>query len=229
MNDIFAIINPIKFFAPKRCESCSAAVIVAHPDDETLWAGGKILSHPKWNWFILSLCRGSDADRAPKFFRALNSLNALGNLANLNDDPEQPPIQQHEMEKAIIRGLPDKHFDLILTHGPQGEYTRHRRHEEVSAAVMSLWQSGRLSTQSMMMFAYEDGNRAYLPRPRKDAHLTQQLSRRLWKAKYEIITKVYEFSPDSWEARTTPREEAFWMFDDPISLAKRFNMEGVVT
>ena len=36
------------------------AVIVAHPCDETLWAGGTILSQPAWNWFIATLCRASD-------------------------------------------------------------------------------------------------------------------------------------------------------------------------
>ena len=41
----------------------AVAVIVAHPDDETLWAGGTILSHPSWQWFIVCLCRGSDKDR----------------------------------------------------------------------------------------------------------------------------------------------------------------------
>ena len=25
-------------------------MIVAHPDDETLWAGGTILKHPEWHW-----------------------------------------------------------------------------------------------------------------------------------------------------------------------------------
>ena len=28
------------------------AVIVAHPDDETLWAGGLLLAHPEWTTFI---------------------------------------------------------------------------------------------------------------------------------------------------------------------------------
>jgi LmbE family N-acetylglucosaminyl deacetylase len=26
----------------------SVAIIVAHPDDETLWAGGEILNNPLW-------------------------------------------------------------------------------------------------------------------------------------------------------------------------------------
>jgi hypothetical protein len=28
-----------------------------------------------------------------------------------------------------------------------------------------------------------------------------------------IITKVYGFDPESFEAKTTPREEAFWYFE----------------
>jgi LmbE family N-acetylglucosaminyl deacetylase len=50
-------------------KSKTVAVIVAHPDDETLWAGGTILSHPTWNCFIISLCSGSDPDRNPGFLK----------------------------------------------------------------------------------------------------------------------------------------------------------------
>ena len=37
-----------------------ALVIVAHPDDETIWMGGTILKNKNWKWTILSLCRASD-------------------------------------------------------------------------------------------------------------------------------------------------------------------------
>ena len=39
-------------------------VVSAHPDDETLWAGGLLLSHPEWEPFIVTLCR--DARRAAR-------------------------------------------------------------------------------------------------------------------------------------------------------------------
>ena len=43
----------------KQKTSKKAAVIVAHPDDETLWAGGTIMMGRDYNWQIISLCRGA--------------------------------------------------------------------------------------------------------------------------------------------------------------------------
>jgi hypothetical protein len=34
----------------------------------------------------------------------------------------------------------------------------------------------------------------------------------IWQKKYDIITNIYGFSPESFEAKTTPHEEAFWCF-----------------
>lgn len=207
----------------------SVAVIVAHPDDETLWAGGQILRHPDWNWFILSLCRASDSDRAPKFRRVLTRLGATGDIADLDDGPDLQPLPPGEIEAAIMAKLPATPFDRIVTHGPYGEYTRHRRHEEVSRAVAGLWRDGDLSTHQLRMFAYEDGNRAYLPRPRADAHVVCTLAEPIWQAKYEIITALYGFGPESWEARATPRDEAMWHFDSPMALRQWFHDQGVST
>jgi LmbE family N-acetylglucosaminyl deacetylase len=44
-----------------------AAVVVAHSDDDTLWCGGYILTHPELDWRFVSLCRASDPDRVPNF------------------------------------------------------------------------------------------------------------------------------------------------------------------
>ena len=78
----------------------TVAVIVAHPDDETLWAGGTILNQPAWNWFIVTLCRANDADRAPRFFQALHTLGANGKMSDLDDGPEQKPLSENEIQKT---------------------------------------------------------------------------------------------------------------------------------
>lgn len=186
------------------------AVIVAHPDDETLWAGGTIIDHPEWDWHIFSLCRKRDPDRAPKYFKVLKALHAGGDIADMADGPEQTPLADNEVEQTILHLLPYQDFDLIITHGPQGEYTRHRRHEETSKAVDALWHAGKITAPELWMFAYEDGQRAYFPRPLPHADIYRPLSPETWQKKYGIMTELYGFPADGWEAQTTPKAEAFW-------------------
>lgn len=196
----------------------SAAVIVAHPDDETLWAGGMILSHPNYNWFIASLCRKSDPDRSPKFFRALQTYAARGAMGDLDDGPGQLPLSDAEVQWTLLELLPNIPYDLVLTHSPSGEYTRHRRHEEVSQAVMNLWQAGTISTKELWLFAYEDDGGQRLPKAIETAHHFEMYPEATRQEKYRIITEVYGFSPESWEARATTPSEAFWRFESPTAL-----------
>ena len=189
-----------------------AAVIVAHPDDETLWAGGIILMHPETNWTILTLCRLSDPDRSPKFNKAMKALEAEGIMGDMDDGPEQIPLDCNEVQCAIAELLASNNFDLIVTHGPGGEYTRHRRHEEVGEAVVALLEDEKLFAKEIWRFAYEDGDGKYIPKASQDADLKIKLSSEIWQKKYDIITKVYGFAPESFEAKTAPRTEAFRCF-----------------
>lgn len=193
----------------------SAAVIVAHPDDETLWAGGTILYHPQWEWTVVGLCRASDADRAPKFFKALQFFGAQGILGDMNDGPEQTPLPLSTVEEQVLALLPVQRYDVIITHHPQGEYTRHLRHEEVSRAVLGLWRQGKILADELWVFAYEDGLKSYLPEAVPEATIYHVLEKDIWQKKYELVTNTYGFTTDSWEAATTPTAESFWRFGSP--------------
>jgi LmbE family N-acetylglucosaminyl deacetylase len=190
----------------------SCAVIVAHPDDETLWAGGLMLMHPEVKWTVVTICRKSDADRAPKFFKALEEFGASGYMGDLDDGPEQSALDTGEIQRTIMELLPPGRFEVVITHSSAGEYTRHLRHEETAKAVMRLREAGELVAEQVWSFAYEDGGQKYLPRAEKGADLQIDLPEHIWQKKYDIITKIYGFSEDSFEAKTTPRREAFWRF-----------------
>ena len=190
----------------------NAAVIVAHPDDETLWSGGTILMHPEIRWTIITLCRKSDAERSLRFQEALKYFNATGAMGDLDDGPEQRPLPERKIQQTILSLLPFGKFDLIITHSLWGEYTRHLRHEETAKAVLAMRESGDLSAREIWMFAYEDGGGKYLPRAVRGADQFTKLTDGIWQKKYDIITNIYGFGPESFEAKTTPREESFWYF-----------------
>lgn len=188
------------------------AVIVAHPDDETLWAGGMILMNPGCNWTIICLSRKNDPDRAPKFFEVLTLYGATGAMGTLDDGPEQKPLPQKEIETAIQGLLPPIHYDLIVTHSPAGEYTRHKRHEETGRAVFYLWEQNIIDSSELWFFAYEDHGKTIYPQAIQDADRIIELPEPVLSEKYSIITRTYRFSKDSFEAMTTPEKEAFWCF-----------------
>ncbi|HEY3253253.1 MAG TPA: hypothetical protein VGJ91_04870 [Polyangiaceae bacterium] len=190
------------------CES--VAVFVAHPDDETLWAGGTLLSETNWSPFVCCASRAHDPDRAPKFYRVLERLRARGTMADLDDGPDQTPLTDESVEQALLEYLPSRHFDRIVSHSPLGEYTRHLRHEEVARAVLRLWLRGTLSAEELWLFAYDDEGGSRLPSAIADANIVYELSADVWQRKHRLITEDYGFAEASWEARVTPRTESFF-------------------
>jgi len=212
----------------KKIPQKTVAIIVAHPDDETLWAGGTILNNPSWKCFIVCLCRKNDKDRAPKFYNTLKELNAEGIMGNLNDGPNQTPLKEGEVERDILELLPPTHFDLVISHNPTGEYTKHLRHEEISWAVITLWHKKKIDANELWTFAYEDGNKAYYPRAVETATMYHLLTNEIWLKKYNIITQTYGFSKDGWEAKTTPMAEAFWKFTDSIEAMHWLENKGAL-
>ncbi len=205
------------------------AVIVAHPDDETLWAGGTILGHDDWKVYVVSVCRGNDPDRAPKFNAALKVLRAEGAMGCLDDGVRQTPLSESEIQRTIITLLPPVVYDLVITHNPSGEYTYHRRHVEVSTAVIKLWQKRKIKSKELWTFAYHDGNRQFYPRPHKAAPIKNQLNLATYDIKYKIMNKIYGYPKEGWEVMTTPSTEAFWSFTDTLKALDWLSKGGILT
>ena len=190
----------------------NCAVVVAHPAEETLWAGGTILLHPESKWTVVAVSGKNGPVTAERFDRAMDALGASGLRGEVPDTTDHSFRAARQLQKAILDLLPVARFDLVITHGPWEEYTRHRNHEDVGKAVFALWENDMLLTRQVWRFAYEDGGGKYLPRFVPDADQLRWLPEQTWKRKYEILTDIYGYSPDSFEAKTTPRQESFWCF-----------------
>jgi hypothetical protein len=141
-------------------------------------------------------------------------------MGDLDDGPEQKSSAENEVEQVILDLLPARLYDLIITHNPGGEYTRHLRHEETGNAVIRLWNTGKISTKEFWCFAYTDDNKKHYPVAQENASIYRTLSNRIWLRKYRIITETYGFEKTAFEAQTTPVAEAFWQFTDPRDARK---------
>ena len=184
-------------------------IVVAHPDDEVIWMGGCILRHPDWDWRELSLCRGNDPDRAPRFRAAAEALGVRAEISDLDDSPTlaelSPDLREITERIGSVRGTA---YDLIFTHGPMGEYTRHPRHEQVHDAVRRLVESGDLAG-ALICFAYSDRGGSIRPKPAGDADIRIRLTDEEFKRKREIIRDIYNFGVESFEFEAAGPMEAF--------------------
>ena len=82
-----------------------------------------------------------------------------------------------------------------------------------------LWEKELIKAKEVWMFAYEDGGeggKQDLPKAIKTAHLKSILPEDIWRRKRTIVTDIYGFTLDSYEANIVMREEAFWCFQSPV-------------
>ncbi len=173
-----------------------ALVVVAHPDDETIWMGGTILRNKNWNWTILSLCRASDTDRKPKFDKVCKAYKAKGLIYDL-DDETMKPVGVEEVTEIIKSGLNKNKFDFIFTHGKNGEYG-HVRHLDAHKAVEELIKSGELKADKVYFFNYEEGDNVpypelKAPKPIENADFVLPLTEKELELKKEIVRDIYGY------------------------------------
>lgn len=186
-----------------------ALVIVAHPDDETIWMGGTLLTHPTIDWTIFSLCRSADTDRAPKFKKVCDYYGAKSIMTDLEDEGIMNISQSiPEIEKRVGRHIGNtKVFDYIFTHGPNGEYG-HPRHMGVHRVIARLLQSKKLRSRQYFYFSYgvDAHKRVY---NKKSSMFCMKLVPNMHAKKRNIIKNIYGFSPHSFENASCLSTETF--------------------
>ncbi len=186
-------------------------VIVAHPDDETIWVGGTLLKS-KDDKTIISLCRKNDKDRYPKFMKACKLLGSKGYIFNL-DDTEQgyyKKISSGQIIKRVLKVTKNNKYDIIYTHGSNGEYGN-PRHLDVHKAVNEMLYKKMLHAKKVFYFSYEkrknnfQGYATY----NSSADKLIKLKKPYIKMKKRLIREIYGFQRGGFEEKSCKDVEAF--------------------
>ena len=100
------------------------ALVVAHPDDESLWFGGLLAAEPgDWTVICCSIPR-TDAIRAWKYFAACEVLGARPRLLPFIEAGPNEPLSG--LDLIDLSG-----FDQVVTHNTVGEYG-HQHHIQLN-------------------------------------------------------------------------------------------------
>lgn len=119
-------------------------MIVAHPDDETIWGANHLL---KDDYLVVCITCGNNKIRVNEINKALKYSNdklimlnfpdkILGKRSNWKNDEE-------EIKKDIKKILEYKNWDVVVTHNPDGEYG-HIHHKMTSKIVTNLYDKDNL-------------------------------------------------------------------------------------
>lgn len=173
----------------------TAIIIVAHPDDETIWFGGTILKNPQVNWTILCLSRVSDADRQPKFKKICDYYHAASIMEDWDDEGKLTAAASLRAAKKIITAqLAGKHFDFLFTHGANGEYG-HTMHRAVHEAVVDLLKRRIFSVGAPLAFNYKKISK-YKLSVKQDCDVLIKLDKKIFAEKQSLVSSLYGFAPD---------------------------------
>lgn len=119
-------------------DETSKLMIVAHPDDETLWGGGHL---SEGGWFVICLTNGDNKTRSKEFYEAITSLNAKGIILSYPDLTNGKRDSWSSVKNQMLKTLSDivryKDWSMITTHNPEGEYG-HIHHKMTSAYTTTI-------------------------------------------------------------------------------------------
>lgn len=116
----------------------SKLMIVAHPDDETLWGGGHLL---EGDWFVICLTHEYTKSRRNEFYNAMQVSKSNAIILSYPDVIEGKRDDWSSVQSGIYKdiqlAMEINNWKQIATHNPLGD-TGHQHHKKTNQIVTEV-------------------------------------------------------------------------------------------
>jgi LmbE family N-acetylglucosaminyl deacetylase len=126
--------HPGSFRKSKSGKKYNKLMIVAHPDDETIFGGAQLLKSSRWK--VICVTNGEHPIRRREFKKAMNKVGAKWEIWNYTDD-RNGGFNKKRLKADLKRAMFKKRIKMVVTHNPIGEYG-HSQHKALSKVVHKL-------------------------------------------------------------------------------------------
>lgn len=159
-------------------------MIVAHPDDETIWGGGHLIDG---GYLVVCITDGYNKTRKNEFDTAVKHLNET-NIPLILNFPDKTFNKRDnwfgikgKIEDAVDKCINLKDWELIVTHNKEGEYG-HIHHKMTSSIVRSEYKKLDKQNPLYLFGTYHSKKKL----PNYEASMTP-MSEELYDKKVEVL------------------------------------------
>ena len=193
-------------------------LVVAHPDDETIFAGGLILCSRKTHWTIVC-CTAESHQREDEF---LSACQFLAKESGNRIDPILLGLADSNIDCLALAKelrLYTSGYDIVFTHNKQGEYG-HEDHKLVHRYVIDS--IANPNTWVFISPGSKNVNQEKLKSKKDKGNFTLDLSPEIRRLKIKVFqechvsqAKLYGYDETGKLRDSHLRETLYWYFENP--------------
>lgn len=179
-------------------------MVVAHPDDETLWGGAHL---SEGGYLVVCMTHGNDGKRRKEFENIIKASGNIGLMLTYPDEINGVRSDWSEQRAGMMKDLDTvlryKNWSLVATHNPEGEYghMQHKLTDRITTqAYYRVYRDGRLyyfgrhySVKGLAQIA------ATLPRVSEEAYQAKESYLSLYVSQAKCVSEHDHMSPyENW-------------------------------
>lgn len=138
-------IKNIQMLPEHALDDYDSLMVVAHPDDETIWGGEHLL---KGKYVVVCITNGNNRTRRKEFAAVMKQTNSIGLMLSFPDKTHGKRNNwescREEIQQSIDTIVAQKDWATIATHNSKGEYG-HIHHQMTSAITTAAAEKADLT------------------------------------------------------------------------------------